>query len=366
MAWFNNLVLEGDRLCEEAKPTLTPSFGCYGDYRSYLTSAAESLKSNLESADRRHAVVPMASVSSGYDSPAAAVISRHAGCTKAVTIHQARSLWRGSDSGEPIAEVLDLECTRYPWTSREFSNEIAVWAGCGYGNLMNWTLFDYPGPVCLFFTGNFGDQIWARKRLRDPFTFENWDDLGAGEFRLSTGMLQCPVPFWGMRRAKEIEAITFSRDMEPWTLHSAYDRPIPRRIVEEAGVRRGSFAVRKKDTSHATTFRWPYSAAARSSCQRFLSERGIFAPGPTLARLMRAHSGLHSFAYSNTAARLGIRKGRRLWQHMRCTHLLFQWANHELQKKYEDGLRESQASRESKARRAGPWVPEASPVAPVG
>jgi len=366
VAWFSNLVLEGDELREEPKPALSPSFGCYEEYRSYLIAAAESLKSNLESADRRHAVVPLVSVSSGYDSPAAAVIAHHAGCTKAVTIHQASSLWRGSDSGEPVAEVLGLECRRYPRTSREFPNEIAVWAGCGYGALMNWTLFDYPEPLCLFFTGNFGDQIWVRERLRAPFTFDNWDDLGTGEFRLSVGMLLCPVPFWGMRHAKEIDAITFSDAMAPWTLHTRYDRQIPRRIVEDAGVPRGRFAVRKKNTSHATTFRWPYSATARSSYRRFLRERGVFAPGPVLDRLMRARSALYSFAYRNTVGQLGIRKGRRLWQRMPCTQLLFQWANHELQKQYEAGLRKSAAARESKAHE-GRWrIPAVSSVVPAG
>ena len=345
-AWFNNLVLERDQLREEPKPILSPPFACYGDYRSYLTAAAESLRVNLESSDRRHAVTPLASVSSGYDSPAAAVISREAGCTKAVTIHQASSLWRGSDSGEPIAQVLGLACRRYPRTSRVFPHEIALWAGSGYSNLMNWCLFDYPEPVCLFFTGNYGDAIWARERFREPFTFDVWDDLGASEFRLAAGMLQCPVPYWGMRRAKEIEAITLSEEMAPWTLHTEYDRPIPRRIVEEAGVERGSFAVRKKNTSHEGVFHWPYSPEAKASFRRYLRERGVFAPGPVLDRFVRAHSAVHSFAYLNTLARLGLKAGRRPWLRMRCTRLLFQWANHELQKQYEAGLAESSGSDE--------------------
>ena len=366
VAWFHNLVLEGGRLREQPKPFLSPPFGCYDDYHGYLIASAEALRSNLESSDRRHAVTPLASISSGYDSPAVAVISRHAGCSKAVTIHRPASLWRGSDSGEPVAEVLDMECRRYPRTSRSFPHEIAVWAGCGYSNLMNWTLFDYPEPLCLFFTGNFGDKIWGRKRFPEPFAFDNWDDLGAGEFRLSVGMLQCPMPFWGMRRAKEIEAITFSQEMAPWTLHAPYDRPIPRRIVEEAGVRRGSFAVRKKNVCHATTFRWPYSQTARVSYRTFLRQQGVFAPGPLLDRLMRARSGLYAFVYRNTVARFGVRAARRLWQQMPCTQLLFQWANHELQKQYEAALRQFPAERGGKFRQTHEQAVPASAATPAG
>jgi hypothetical protein len=34
--------------------------------------------------------------------------------------------------------------------------------------------------------------------------------------------------------------------MEPWTLHNGYDRPIPRRLVEEADVPRDAFGVIKR------------------------------------------------------------------------------------------------------------------------
>jgi len=34
--------------------------------------------------------------------------------------------------------------------------------------------------------------------------------------------------------------------MEPWTLHNGYDRPIPRRLVEEAGVPLDAFGVIKR------------------------------------------------------------------------------------------------------------------------
>jgi hypothetical protein len=45
---------------------------------------------------------------------------------------------------------------------------------------------------------------------------------------------------------KEIDAIGRSPSMRSWTVGGDYDRPIPRRIVEEAGIPRGAFAKRKR------------------------------------------------------------------------------------------------------------------------
>ena len=39
----------------------------------------------------------------------------------------------------------------------------------------------------------------------------------------------------------EIEYLACSDEMAPWSLGNDYDRPIPRRIVEEAGIPRALF-----------------------------------------------------------------------------------------------------------------------------
>ena len=77
---------------------------------------------------------------------------------------------------------------------------------------------------------------------------------GIGEFRLYRGVFHCPVPFWGMRHLRELWEITASEAMQSWAVPGDYDRPIPRRIVEEAGVPRGAFGRRKKNTSHDEPF----------------------------------------------------------------------------------------------------------------
>jgi len=338
LVWFNNLVYKDGVFSEKPKAATAPSFHCYADYKNFLFETARSLGRNMGSAGRKHKVVPLASVSSGYDSPAAALTAKHAGCTQAVTLKQSSSFWRGSDSGKDIAQQLGLSCRSYDRTSKTYPHEEAFWAASGYCNLLSWTLFEYPEPVCLFFIGCYGDAIWDRKKLKDPFAFQVWDDLAMSEYRLFRGMLQCAVPFWGMRRAKEIEGITFSEEMSPWTMHDNYDRPIARRLVEEAGVPRGAFAVRKKDTSHEAAFRWPYSRQSQARFREYLKRRSHAAPSPFVVRLLRRLAHLESLIYINITNKLDIRTRVRPWLKLKGLSLLFHWANDELKREYQKGL----------------------------
>lgn len=338
--WFNNLVYDGRALREVEKPDSAPCFGVFGDYRGFLRENARAMGRNLRSPARRHEVLPMATVSSGYDSPAAAVIAAEAGCRHAVSIRQSTSLWRGSDSGRAIAEGLGMSCRECDRTARSYPHEAAFWAPSGWCNLLNWTLFPYPASTCLLFQGNYGDAIWDRKGLPSPFMIDIWDDLGMGEFRLIVGMFQCPVPFWGMRHAEEINRIASSREMEPWTIHTRYDRPIARRIVEEAGIPRGSFAVRKKDSSHEAAFKWPYSPDSQASFRRYLTQRGYFAPTGRAAGLLRRLARLESLLYQNVLLKARLRVRFKPWERLAGAGLLFHWANEELTNMYQAGLAE--------------------------
>jgi len=284
-------------------------------------------------------VVPLATLSSGLDSPAASVVAAQAGCRQAVTFRQSTSLWRGRDGGDGVAASLGFACRSYDRTARRYPHEEAVWAVVGRPGVLNWTLFDYAAPVCLLFTGCHGDKVWDRKRrdFADSFETPSVADLGFGEFRLIEGVLHCPVPFWGMRHWREIEQISFRPEMEPWVRGGDYDRPIPRRLAEEAGVPPGSFGVRKKNTSHEARFLWPYSPDCRASFARYLRGRGVYVPPGWVLWLLRKHSGLWHLLDLNVLRPLGILDGPRPWERMRAGSMLFQWANAELKTVYEKG-----------------------------
>jgi len=251
----------------------------------------------------------------------------------------------------PIAKALGMPCTEYPRTAREYPFEETVWAACGWPGTLNWTLFDYPEPLCLFFTGCHGETMWDRVTHDhpDPFVRRDVSSLGFCEFRLIRGVWQCPVPFWGVRHSHELKAITLSDEMRPWYTGKDYDKPIARRIVEQAGVPRGAFGKIKRMSVLATSVLCPYSPEAHERFHRYLKERSVFTPPQWLVWLIRYVAHIETLLYSNVTKRIGIRKRPRPWNKLGAACLLFQWANEELKHTYVEGLRDVQTQTPSGA-----------------
>jgi hypothetical protein len=70
--------------------------------------------------------------------------------------------------------------------------------------------------------------------------------LNLSEVRLAAGFINLAVPFMYGRNMADITGISRSSAMQPWSISQDYDRPIPRRIVEAAGVPRELFGQRKR------------------------------------------------------------------------------------------------------------------------
>jgi len=63
------------------------------------------------------------------------------------------------------------------------------------------------------------------------------------------GFAHAPIPFVGGLFPDPIVGISNSPEMGPYSVGGSYDRPIPRRIVEDVGVDRRSFGRAKAATS---------------------------------------------------------------------------------------------------------------------
>ena len=340
--YFDNIAYEGHGLNKISKPEdTTLNFASFDDYYRFMVETAKYLYINYTSSKRAYPVRPLGTISSGYDSPASMLFAKKALCEKAVTIKNAASLWRGSDSGADIAKQIGIDCVSYSLVPRTVRHEKAVWAGVGRPGELNWTQFDFPEPLCLFFTAIHGDAVWdlSHRDLSDPLVRPSFTGLGLCKFRLYKGIFHCVVPFWGIRHAKEIQAISFSEEMKPWILGKRYDRPIARRIIEEAGVKRGTFAVRKKNASGETSFLWPYSSDARVSFERYLRKRGLYVPPPWLLWLIRHAARIDNLFYLNITQKIGMKRSHRPWDGISNSSLLFHWANSELKKEYKSSLK---------------------------
>jgi hypothetical protein len=338
--YFNNLLHDGTGLFEVVKPDPAPAFLTYEDYHGYLVQTAKSLGRNLADPARAHRVVPLSGISSGYDSSAATVISRHAGCKRTVTISGSASLWRGSDSGALLAKCLGMSCTEHPLSASSYPMEAALWAAEGRAGIINWTLFDFPEPLCLFFTGWHGEKMWDRvcHDHPDPFVRRDPGSLGFCEWRLLKGVFQCPVPFWAARHNHQTRAITLSPAMAPWHMHRDYDKPIARRILEEAGVPRNLFGTVKRNTSHEAFLRWPYSPEARASFARYVRDNGCYAPPEPMVSFLRVLTHWDSLVHKNITRRVGLRRSLRHLLAPKGSMLVFRWANDELTRTYRQGL----------------------------
>jgi len=146
------------------------------------------------------------------------------------------------------------------------------------------------------------------------------------------------VPWWGIWDAARIQAIGASEEMAPWTLGTHYDRPIPSRLAQKAGVPRCDFWQRKKLVASNSPFRWPVSSEARASLERFLAGVGIRAPGPWGVALRQRGYGLINLVYKNLFCLLCLKRFWRPWLRWPGRALLFVLANHELRDCYVEGL----------------------------
>jgi len=330
LVYYGNLLYDGRRLRVMAKPDSAPSFRSYDQYRTFLTVAAQRLGHNCLHPRRKYRVATLTSISSGYDSPASALVALHAGCRQTVTLRRARSLWRGKDTGKSVAQKLGMACREYDMQWDECRHEVTIWAATGRPAELNLTVFDFPEPLCAFFTGFHGGGVWSREKYdpNRPFQRDNVSGLGLCEFRLFQGLFHIPVPYWGARHVSELRVISDSEELAPWRLDSNYDRPIPRRMIEQASVERGMFGVRKKNTQSETPFPWPFSRSAQASFRAWLRQRSLSCPADWVIPVLRSLAHVDMLVATNVLSHLGLGKGGlRTRLLLPANALLFQWAN---------------------------------------
>ncbi|WP_114946227.1 hypothetical protein [Microvirga calopogonii] len=242
-------------------------------------------------------------LSTGYDSTACAALAKQVDrdCL-AITINNARS--GHADAGIEAARALGMRAETLSRQDRSRSAE----KGDGGRESVTDSDIDrlsdfYIGmgvlDECLHapdellagrtvLTGFHGDKIWDPS-LHPSTTLKRGDSSGAsiGEFRLRVGFLHIPVPMLGFKAHPLLQAIGLSDEMRPWRsgrilqirslainipvlglkthpllqrfwdsrwlprkvrqwrYRGTYDRPIPRRIAEEAGVPRSVFGQKK-------------------------------------------------------------------------------------------------------------------------
>ncbi len=283
----NVLVTDSRRLTVLPKRP-SPSFGSYYEYKSYLDSTASRIA--LNSADIRREVryAPIATVSRGYDSPATMVISMSAGCRQAITFRESRGTVENEDCGAAIAERLGLEVREFGRLDyRKYPGFPEIENSGGPNEFLS---FGDHLSGKLVFTGFNGGIVWDKNCQNVSKDLVRSDASGSSltEYRLRVGFYHLPVPFIGADSHPSVHAISTSKEMETWSLNNQYDRPIARRIVEEAGVPRFMFGQRKRAAGVVVTLEGLEATMSETSLtdfNRFVDEKWD-APKARKARLL--------------------------------------------------------------------------------
>ncbi len=233
-----------------AKPDEEP-FRSYAEYRSRLSAATASAFANAPD------YVPLASISSGYDSTAVAVMAAEHGCRQAVTFRQGRRSKRTgnniADSGGHTGALLGMEVSvfdRAAYLSRDDLPEAEFLATGLTAEDVVLSAFEECLPKSMLLTGTQGNGIWRKNgnRRRDH-SRAALDGCSLQEFRLRLDFCFVPLPAFGLSQRPSVMDISASKEMKPYSVGGYYDQPISRRIAEEGGIPRGTFATTKQAAS---------------------------------------------------------------------------------------------------------------------
>lgn len=360
LTYFDNLTWAGQTLCDAPKPDVQRDFSAFEAYRAFLDESMERLSMNAAAQERARPFELLATLSSGYDSPTGAILARRVGCRQAFGFDRARG--GHDDSGAAIAQHLGL---RYhavetsAWRAQPLAAVPFLAAITSGGSSV-----PYKGAESLLarkvvFTGYHGDKVWDRETEALGRDIVRSDASGTDltEYRLWVGFVNCPVPYFGVRQIKDIHAISASSELGPWNAKPSYNRPICRRIVEEQGVPREMFGVRKKATAQpllrtddflTREMRWDYYRWLLSQ-RRTWRRRGQKPPSvlADLRLLARARIGMLAARLRRTTAskRLGPRADAALTRlsadhnpaRRRVLHqYAFHWAVDRAKERYDD------------------------------
>ncbi|HTR38919.1 MAG TPA: hypothetical protein VMH80_23595 [Bryobacteraceae bacterium] len=257
----NVVVQPGLTVSRAEKPLGTPPRG-YDDYIAFVMKTLEAVLANARDPRRKQTYRPVTQMSRGYDSVAVSILAARAGCREAASFRKSNSA-RGyeDDGGREIAPYLGLQLTEYERTDYDMlaerhDDEFYIEPG-GIDRQMVLMEKQLVGSIQL--QGRYGERFWSREwcsrwglpgEYGNPYlavpTRHKIGGCGLGEFRLRTGFIDFPVSCIRGLHAPAIKRLSESKAMDPWSVGGDYDRPIVRRLAEEAGVPQHLFGQSKK------------------------------------------------------------------------------------------------------------------------
>lgn len=334
----------------------------YTHYRAILRKGVRSVLENAADPARKHPFRSLATITAGYDSTATAVLAAEAGCREAFTFIDPRQPDPSYDSGKGNAERLGMACTEYSrWAYLGMPGipelEFALTTGATQTPL---AALGTALDKTVLISGHRGDVLWTPRTAQySDHMATHWVRYTLGladtEFRIRRGFLNLSPATFSCTFNREIARIGRSEEMAPWSVGGNYDRPLARRIAEEAGLPRESFGLKKQAGGHAQLNRdRTFTPAGLEDYTRFVREQEVRA-NPLLLRYGKACVRFRHFLwdlfsfkqrrYRPWSARLRYIPYLFHTAHMRIPwkfQFTFQWMFHSLKHRYRDPAEKSQ------------------------
>lgn len=114
-SYFNIMIANDGKLSFLSKPQ-PPSPRNFNEYVDHLRDVVKFTMANARSSRRKYRFDPLRTLSSGYDSPACAVLAGDAGCTEGITFQTSltrEGSTQQNDSGMEIGRLLGLNVREY-------------------------------------------------------------------------------------------------------------------------------------------------------------------------------------------------------------------------------------------------------------
>ena len=311
----NYLITYDGRLVVSRKPR-ERTFADFGDYRARIHAATRSLIENAPGYS------PVTTLSTGYDSTAVTAVASAVGCRRALGLRTARRHGDNAlvdDSGAGSAHLLGLDFKmfdRLAYLSRDDMPEAEFLSTATTGEDVVVTAFESELARSLLFTGHWGGRMWSESwrpsvsHLPPPELSGN----AMNDFRLRIDCIHVPLPYFGALQSPTTSALEDDPTMAAYRVGGYYDRPIARRLAEEAGLPRGSFARSKIAVSQLLHHgdRSVYAPQTVAAIERFAAAEGRTVPFRRGFVVRRRHRAAIRLAHSIGARRLvrGIEQRR--------------------------------------------------------
>lgn len=319
MILYRNIFIDntGRNVDIRIKPSMK-GFDCFEEYYTRLVSTMKALAANASDSNRKYKYGITSLISSGYDAACCSAIAREAGAKKVLTF-EAKGKYK-NDSGVSAAKYLGfeeiIEKDAYSYKSRADFPEVKSISSGDLGVQISFGTFEDEFRGNLVFSGENGDFVWGKNKgfqtINDEYhiVWKN-SEIGLCEAHLHQEFIPVPMTSYGITHWTDLYRISNSEEMKPWSVGSDYDRPIPRRILEEKGLPRESFGMKKYGAGFYYAYDWKKRLLSRLSensakeFEKYLQKNQCMAPLKNYMMFMKVNAKMY---FNTMMTKLKIQK----------------------------------------------------------